>query len=86
MTIETKIYRTATQSDYNALMSALEDKGYKWKSGEKPTQVNCFHRYEDTYYYLENGVISLSEKEYYEILYSGGLYRDIPLIEYKANQ
>lgn len=86
MTIETKIYRTATQKDYDELMIEFEEKGYKWKSGEKPTQVNCFHKYEDTYYYLEDGVISLSEKEYYEILYSGGLYIDTPIIEYKAKQ
>ena len=86
MTNKTKIYRTATQADYNALMLELESKGCKWLDGSLPTQGNYFHRYEDTYYYLEGGVVSLSEKEYYERLYRGGLYRDISIIEYKGDK
>ena len=86
MTKEIKIYRTETQADYNALMSYFEDKGYKWLDGSLPTQGNYFNRYEDTYYYLEGGVISLSEKEYYKRLYRGGLYRGVPIIEYKGGK
>ena len=86
MTNKIKIYRTATQADYNALMLELESKGYKWLDGSLPTQGNSFNRYEDTYYYLEGGVITLSEKEYYERLYRGGLYRGVPIIEYKGGK
>ena len=75
-----KIYHTATQEDYYALMIELEEKGYKWNSGAKPRNYNNFKRYgKDTYIYDEYGVISLSSGEYFKKYHS-----DVPVIEYKA--
>ena len=35
------LYHTATQEDYDALMVELEGEGYKWGSGDKPTELEC---------------------------------------------
>lgn len=75
-----KIYHTATQEDYDALMIELEEKGYKWNSDAKPRNYNGFKRYgKDTYIYDEYGVISLSSGEYFKKYHS-----DETLVEYKA--
>lgn len=52
-----KIYHTATQEDYDALMIELEEKGYKWLSGHKPT----FFRYWEQK--KENSCIKISGKD-----------------------
>ena len=75
-----KIYRTATREDYDSLMTELEGKGYKWLSGDKPTQSDNFRIHgKDTYFYVKCGGISLSDGDYFN-----KLYKDEPIIEYKS--
>ena len=75
-----KIYHVETQEAYDALMVELEEKGLKWRRGEKPTNFHLFKRYgKDTHIYDESGVISLSSVDYFKEHYS-----DEPIIEYKA--
>ena len=75
------VYHVETQGDYDALMIELEEKGYEWGSGEKPTKLDKFKDYgKDTYIYEEYGGI---------ISFSGGYYSKVyrsneTLIEYKA--
>ncbi|MFC0232727.1 hypothetical protein ACFFIF_01835 [Vagococcus entomophilus] len=40
-----KIYHTETQEDFNALMKELEEKGYVWFGGNKPTQRLDFWKF-----------------------------------------
>ena len=75
-----KIYHTETQQDYDALMSELEEKGCKWRSGVKPTQLDKFKDSgKDTCVYEECGEITLSYVECFKKYHS-----DETLIEYKA--
>ena len=37
---EMKIYHVETQEDYDDLMIKLENEGYMWFSGKKPTDKN----------------------------------------------
>ena len=74
------VYHVETQGDYNALMIELEEKGCKWRSGEKPTHFDKFRFHgKDTYFYEECGLISFSDGDYFKAYYS-----DETLIEYKA--
>ena len=75
-----KIYHTETQQDYDALMSELEEKGFKWRHGEKPTQFDIFKDYgKDTCIYEECGEITLSDVECFKKYHSNET-----LIEYKV--
>ena len=75
-----KIYHTATQQDYDALMIELEAKGCKWRNGKKPIHFDVFKAEgEDTCIYDESGVLSFSDIEYFKKYHS---YET--LIEYKA--
>lgn len=75
-----KIYHVETQQDYDALMSELEEKGFKWRNGEKPTQLDKFKYHgKDTYVYEEYGEITISGVECFK-KYHG----DKTFIEYKA--
>lgn len=75
-----KVYHVETQQDYNALMIELEDKGCKWRRGEKPTKLNEFKKYgKDICVYEEYGEISFSCVEYLKKYHS-----DETLIKYKA--
>lgn len=38
MSEEMKIYHVETQADYDNLMVKLENEGYKWRNGDKPTK------------------------------------------------
>lgn len=75
-----KVYHVETQQDYDALMSELEEKGYKWLSGHKPT---FFRNWEQL---NKNAYIKISDKD----ITCGYLerhkkqYPNIPIIEYKA--
>ena len=63
-----KIYHTATREDYYSLMSELEEKGCKWRGGEKPTGLNKWEVFkENTYVKERNGKLTYDK-----------------LIEYKA--
>ena len=74
------VYHVETQGDYNALMIELEEKGCKWRGGEKPTHLDKFRFHSnDTYIYEEYDIISLSDGYYSKV------YRNNEtLIEYKA--
>lgn len=77
-----KIYHVETQEDYDALMIELEDKGCKWRRGEKPTKLNEFKKYrKDICVYEEYDEISISGVEYFKEYHS-----DETLIEYKAKR
>ena len=74
------VYHVETQGDYNALMIELEEKGCKWRGGEKPTHLDKFGFHgKDNYFYEECGLISFSDGDYFKAYYSNET-----LIEYKA--
>ena len=75
-----KIYHTATQEDYNALMSELEVKGYEWLSGRKPTSKKYWEQEK------ENSCIIILSKyiTFMNIEQSKKQHPNIPIIEYKA--
>ena len=77
-----KIYHTATQEDYNALMVELEEKGCKWRGEErkKLTDFDEFKTYgKDTYIYEKYGIISFSDGYYFKAHHINKTF-----IEYKA--
>lgn len=75
-----KIYHTATQEDYDALMIYLEEKGFEWLSGHEPT----FFRYWEQK--KENTCIVISAKyiTFMNIEQSKKQHPDTPIIEFKA--
>ena len=76
-----KIYRTRTQSDYDALMIDFEEKEYKWLSGDKPTFKNYWNEEK------EDTCITILGKDitFDSIEWNKKEYPDIPIIDYKAN-
>ena len=42
------IYHVKTQQAYDELMNELEEKGYKWRSGYKPTEYNYWEQEKKT--------------------------------------
>ena len=76
------IYHTATQEDYNSLMVELEEKGCKWRSGEKPTHLYEFKTYD------KNTCITISGKNitFDSIEWHKKEYPDPSIIEYKAGK
>ena len=77
-----KIYNTKTQSDYDALMIELEEKGYNWFSGHKPTYFRYWEQYKG------NSCIEIVGKEmtFWSLDYYKEKYHNIPIIEYKADK
>ena len=77
-----KIYHVETQQDYDALMVELEEKGYKWLSGHKPTDFRYWE--EDK----ENTCIKISGKfiTFDSIEWHKGGYPDPSIIEYKSDK
>ena len=74
------VYHVETQQAYDELMTELEEKGCKWREGEKPTHLDKFKTYsKDTYIYDECGLISFSDGDHFKAYYSNET-----LIEYKA--
>ena len=75
-----KIYHTATQQDYDALMSELEEKGCEWFDGKKPTAVNLWSMWkETTCLRVDNYVVFHGSLDYYR-----EKYHNKNIIEYKA--
>lgn len=75
-----KIYNTKTQADYNALMIELEEKGYKWLSGDKPTSEDYWSEdKEDTCITISGKDITFDSIEWHK-----KEYPDIQIIEYKS--
>lgn len=81
-----KIYHTETQADYNALMVELEEQGYLWKSGKKPTEVSM--RGSWSFCGKDTRITANLEKEleFGSVVYHKENYPDIPIIKYKAKQ
>ena len=75
-----KIYHVKTQQNYDTLMSELEEKGYKWLSGRKPTSKNYWEQNKD------NSCIDILGKyiTFMNIEQSKKQHPNIPVIEYKA--
>ena len=75
-----EIYNVKTREDYDELMVKLEEKGYKWLSGKKPTSKNYW------IVYKEKSCINISSKyiTFMNIEQSKKQYSIIPIIEYKA--
>lgn len=75
-----KLYHTETQVDYDTLMIELEEKGYKWLSGHKPTEYNYWERSK------EDSCVIISSKyiTFMNIEQSKKQHSNIPIIEYKA--
>lgn len=75
-----KIYHVETQQAYDALMSELEVKGYKWLSGYEPTEYNYWEENK------EDSCVNISAKyiTFMNIEQSKNKYPNIPIIEYKA--
>ena len=65
-----KIYHTATLEDYDELMIELEEKGYKWFDGKKPTVVNLWSMWKETTclrvnnYFIFHGSLDYYRKKY----------------------
>lgn len=80
-----KIYHTETQADFDALMIELEEQGYKWAHGDKPTEWEWLdeiwdaHRGNTCVGAESNKQIQWSDIDYCEINYP-----DTPIIKYKA--
>ena len=74
-----KMYHTATQKAYDELMLDLEEKGYKWLSGHKPTHFRYWEQEK------ENACIKISGKRitFDSIEWHKKEYPDTPIIEYK---
>ena len=81
-----KIYHTETREDYDALMIELEERGYLWRNGEKPTEVSMRRSW--SIYEKGTGITANLEKELYygSIVLQKIKYPDIPIIKYKAKQ
>ena len=75
-----KIYHTATQYDYETLMIELEEKGYLWLSGDKPTSKDYWS--EDK----ENSCVRISGEDITSrsLDYYREKYPNENIIEYKA--
>ena len=75
-----KNYHVETQEAYDELMIELEEKGYKWLSGRKPTDFNYWEQNKG------NTCINISSKyiTFMNIEQSKKQHPDIPIIEYKA--
>ena len=81
-----KIYRTETQADYNALMIELEEQGYLWASGHKPTEVSMRRSW--SFYEKDTRITANLEKEleFGSVVYHKEIYPNTPIIKYKAKQ
>ena len=75
-----KIYHPETQEDYDALMKEFEERGYKWESGDRPSQVNAMKFYKNPVgIKLSKGRLSHLSLDYYK-----EENPQVPIIEYKA--
>lgn len=63
-----KAYHVKDEYSYNCLMKELEEQGYEWRSGDKPTKAEILedYKYESVIYCKENKIITVSNLWYYE--------------------
>ena len=77
-----KIYNTRTQSDYDALMTELEEQGFNWINRKKPTHYRYWEKYGvNTCIEIVGKEIAFGSIEWYK-----EESPDIPIIEYKADE
>ena len=77
-----KIYNTRTQSDYDALMTELEEQGFNWINRKKPTYYNYWEKYkENTCIAIVGKEMTVGSIEWYK-----EYYPDISIIEYRADK
>lgn len=77
-----KIYHVETQEDYDALMVWLEERGAKWASGKKVTNIKIWHNYKEcTCVFLENNIMQFGAIGFFK-----EEYPHIPIQKYKAKQ
>ena len=82
-----KLYRTRTQEEYDWLMQKLEDEGYEWAGGAKPTQGEDARTYADetVVYAGEDGYLvwdfvrDVESKDLNKITEVSDLMKDHPL-------
>ncbi|MDT2842636.1 DUF1642 domain-containing protein [Vagococcus lutrae] len=83
MNEDIKIYHVETQEDYDDLMVKLEEQGYKWISGNKPTSEECWdERKRETIIYLNEGGYRAITRGF--IRNAKTHYPDINIIKHKA--
>lgn len=80
---EVKIYHVETQEDYDDLMIKLEEQGYMWLSGDKPTSKGYWAASE------RETIVYLNDIEEYKMTYgflstARNKYSDRHIIKYKA--
>lgn len=80
---DVKIYHVETQEDYDDLMIKLEEQGYMWLSGDKPTSEDCWAESE------RETIVCLNDIEEYKMTYgflstARNKYSDRHIIKYKA--
>ena len=74
-----KIYHVNTREAYDELMIELEEKGYSWLTGQKPTYFRYWEKYGvNTCVRTLGKCINFSTIEWYK-----KEYPDTPVIEYK---
>lgn len=83
MTNKKKAYLVKSQEAYHKLMKELEEKGYLWRTGEKPTEADSSLAYAPYYpseicIYLDDKEISCSGDKFFTKYY----FKDYELIEY----
>jgi len=83
MSEKVKIYHVETQEDYDDLMIKLEDQGYLWISGDKPTAKNCWLECQEETVICLNEVID-REMRFSSLGYTKREYPEIPIIKHKA--
>ena len=77
-----RIYHTETEEDYNSLMIELAKQGFKWGSGEKPTEEFNYNKYTSaTTITTYKDVI-----RYSCVRYKMEFSPEEPIIEYKADK
>ncbi|WP_376716185.1 nucleotide modification associated domain-containing protein [Vagococcus lutrae] len=80
-----ELYHVETQEDYDDLMVKLEEEGYMWRTGEKPTDINEWYKYgKETVVCLGTrgeGIITRSN-----LSGAKGNYSTIPIIKHKADK
>ena len=77
-----KIYNTKTQSNYDVLMIELEERGFEWFTGQKPTYFRYWEKYGvNTCIEIVGKEITFGSIEWYK-----EEYPDISIIEYKADK
>ena len=77
-----RIYHTATQEDYDALMTEFEENGYYWASGNKPTEEFNYKKYTSA-----TTVTACKDVIRYScVRYEMEFNPEEPIIEYKAKK